>query len=286
MIENLIKQMRENSLRPKEEVSIKDLFKTICKSFALNKEILNQSLIEESGQELDMASIQNIFTRQSLNKYGNVNAPFINNYGRVSENMVPYGIVGVMIERKIRMKNHLEIIKTCLETHNSLIIKPFFQSQTLTLFVTIINDVLKQTVDFNEIVLTDANLEKENIDLLIYIGDKTYFKKIDFKGEKIFLGIGQYELFVDEIIDEKMIEFARNNGVKIFYGKDKSFDELNQNGANYCSAIMSSNKERIREFISSVKSSYVLVNMSPTLVDNSNLFPEQLLKRKTTIIYQ
>ena len=83
MIENLIKQMRENSLRPKEEVSIKDLFKTICKSFALNKEILNQSLIEESGQELDMASIQNIFTRQSLNKYGNVNAPFINNYGRV-----------------------------------------------------------------------------------------------------------------------------------------------------------------------------------------------------------
>ena len=154
------------------------------------------------------------------------------------------------------------------------------------MFVTIINDVLKQTVDFNEIVLTDANLEKENIDLLIYIGDKTYFKKIDFKGEKIFLGIGQYELFVDEIIDEKMIEFARNNGVKIFYGKDKSFDELNQNGANYCSAIMSSNKERIREFISSVKSSYVLVNMSPTLVDNSNLFPEQLLKRKTTIIYQ
>ena len=201
MIENLIKQMRENSLRPKEEVSIKDLFKTICKSFALNKEILNQSLIEESGQELDMASIQNIFTRQSLNKYGNVNAPFINNYGRVSENMVPYGIVGVMIERKISLKNHLEIIKTCLETHNSLIIKPFFQSQTLTLFVTIINDVLKQTVDFNEIVLTDANLEKENIDLLIYIGDKTYFKKIDFKGEKIFLGIGQYELFVDEIID-------------------------------------------------------------------------------------
>ena len=286
MIENLIKQMRENSLRPKEEVSIKDLFKTICKSFALNKEILNQSLIEESGQELDMASIQNIFTRQSLNKYGNVNAPFINNYGRVSENMVPYGIVGVMIERKISLKNHLEIIKTCLETHNSLIIKPFFQSQTLTLFVTIINDVLKQTVDFNEIVLTDANLEKENIDLLIYIGDKTYFKKIDFKGEKIFLGIGQYELFVDEIIDEKMIEFARNNGVKIFYGKDKSFDELNQNGANYCSAIMSSNKERIREFISSVKSSYVLVNMSPTLVDNSNLFQEQLLKRKTTIIYQ
>ena len=286
MIENLIKQMRENSLRPKEEVSIKDLFKTICKSFALNKEILNQSLIEESGQELDMASIQNIFTRQSLNKYGNVNAPFINNYGRVSENMVPYGIVGVMIERKISLKNHLEIIKTCLETHNSLIIKPFFQSQTLTLFVTIINDVLKQTVDFNEIVLTDANLEKENIDLLIYIGDKTYFKKIDFKGEKIFLGIGQYELFVDEIIDEKMIEFARNNGVKIFYGKDKSFDELNQSGANYCSAIMSSNKERIREFISSVKSSYVLVNMSPTLVDNSNLFPEQLLKRKTTIIYQ
>lgn len=286
MIENLIKQMRENSLHPKEEVSIKDLFKTICKAFMLNKVILNKTLLEESGQELDIASIQEVFSRQTLNNYGNLNSPFINNYGRVSENMVPYGIVGVTIERKISLKNHLEIIKTCLETRNSLIIKPFSQSQTLTLFVTIINDVLKQTVDFNEIVLTEAKLENENVDLLIYVGEKSVFKKIAFKGEKIFLGIGQYELFVDEIIDEKMIEFARNNGIKIFYGKDKSFDELNQNGANYCSAIMSSNKERIREFISSVKSSYVLVNMSPTLVDNSNLFPEQLLKRKTTIIYQ
>lgn len=288
MIESLIEKMKQNSLRPKEEISIKDIFKTINKSILLNKKSLNETLILESGHEIDFSLVQNIFIESTLNNYGNTSSPFINNYGRVSENMTPYGIVGLQVEKRVSLNNYLEIIKTCIETRNSLIIKPYIQSQTLTFFVKIINDVLSQAVDFNEIEIVDTDLTKENIDLFVYVGDKAIYKKLNFNREKIFLGLGQYELYVDEIIDEKMIEFARNNGIKIYHKEANVnvFDKINEEGGNYCTSIMSGNKEKIREFISQVKSSYVLVNMSPTLITNANLFPEQLLKRKTTIIFE
>ncbi len=278
--------MKINSLRPKEEISIDDIFKSIRESFEKNKEIASQSLLYESGQELDINSLQQIFVKSSLNCYGNTSSPFINDYGRVSENMVPYGVVGVQVNKRISLNNYCEIIKVCLETRNSIIIKPYSRSQTLEILVQLINDVLKQTMDFNEIVLTDVSLENETVDLLVYVGEKALFNKLAFKGEKIFLGIGQYELFVDEVIDEKMLDFAKANGIKIFYKDKNTFDEVNEIGANYCTAIMSGNKEQIRKFITEIKSSYVLVNMSPTLVDNANIYPEQLLKRKTTIIYE
>lgn len=285
MLDDLIQEMRKNSLRPKEEVAIKDIFKAICDSLASNKDILNSALNYETGQDVNISLLQKIFKQSSLNNYGNTSSPFINDYGRVSENMVPYGIVGLQVDKRISLNNYLEIIKVCLETRNSLIIKPYTKSGTLEIIIKIINDVLKQTVDFNEIYLTDVNLENIDVDLLVYVGNKSSFKALNFKKDKIFLGIGQYELYVDEVIDEEMIEFAKNNGIQVFYSQENVFDEINEKGANYCTAIMSGNKEKIRQFISSIKSSYLLVNMSPTLVDNANLYPEQLLKRKTTVIY-
>lgn len=286
MLDDLIQEMRKNSLRPKEEMPIENIFKTICESLSSNKDILNSTLNYENGQDVNISLLQKIFTKSSLNNYGNTSTPFINDYGRVSENMVPYGIVGLQVDRRISLNNYLEIIKVCLETRNSLIIKPYAKSGTLEIIIKIINDVLKQTVDFNEIYLTDVNLENTDVDLLVYVGEKASFKNLNFKKDKIFLGIGQCELYVDEVIDENMIEFAKSKGIQVFYNQENVFDEINEKGANYCTAIMSGNKEKIREFITSVKSSYILVNMSPTLVDNANLYPEQLLKRKTTVIYE
>ena len=48
---------------------------------------------------------------------------------------------------------------------------------------------------------------------------------------------------------------------------------------------MTDDKEKAREFIAKVKSSYILVNTSPLVVTETNLFPEMLLKRKITVIY-
>ena len=286
MLKKTIVKLRQNLLRPKEEYPIENIFKTIKIVLAQNKNILNKCSQHDCGRDFDVASAQEIFTPSALNNYGNTSSPFINEYGRVSENMVPFGIVGLQVEGKMSLNNYLEIIKVCLETRNTLIIKPFTQSKTLEVAINLINNILKQTVDFNEIVLTEESLLIDEIDLLIFVGEKTKFKNLNFKNDKIFLGVGQYELYVDEVIDEKMINFAKNNGIKIYKRKEGVYDEINENGANYCTAIMSGNKERIREFITNIKSSYVLVNMSPALVDNVNLFPEQLLKRKTTIIFE
>ena len=284
MIRQQIEKMRKISLTPKEEIPIKDVFNTIILSFSNNKTMLDSYMKFEMGEDFDLETVKKIFQPSSSNLYGSINKPFINDYGRVSENMASYGIVGLKVDLKIMFKNYLEIIKVCLETRNSLIIKPYKKSKTLEFVIAIINDILIQTNDFNEIVLTDVELEKEDIDLLLYIGRKTDFNSIQTTKEKLFIGVGQYELLVDEVLDENLINFAKTQGVKIYQTQEDIYDKINSEGANYCTAIMSSNKEKIREFLSRIKSSYVLVNMSPTLVDNVNLFPEQLLKRKTVVI--
>lgn len=279
-----IELIRKYLLMPKEEIDINSIFKAIKESLAKNKEMIDNYLTFEMGQGFDLGQSQGVFELDSSNKYGNLEHPFINKYGRVSANMAPYGVVGLKVDKKISLTNYLEIIKVCLETRNPLIIKPFKESKTLELIISIINDVIIQTNDFFEIVLTDVEIEKENIDLLIYVGNKQKFENLANKN-KIFLGIGQYELYVDEVLDENLVEFAKQNGVQVFYPQDNVYELINMNGGNYCSAIMSGNKEKIREFISRVDSSFLLVNMSPLLVNKANLFPEQLLKRKTTVIY-
>jgi hypothetical protein len=241
--------------------------------------------LSETGYEVDFDMIKNIFALDKSNNYGNINSPFINNYGRVSSNMIPYGIIGAVIDKNIKLKNYLELIKVSLETRNSLIIKPFRLSATLELFIKIINDVLSQTKDFNNIVLTGENLLTKDLDLLVFIGKKEVFNTLNTSLPKIFVGTLEYELFVHEFLDDNLIDFAKANGIKVFYDEDNVYEKINVEGSNYCTAIMSSDKEKIREFMLNIKSSFILVNMSPALVDTLNLFPEQLLTRKTTIIF-
>ncbi len=279
-----ITEMRKLSLRPKEEIEIKNVFATILASFKANKKLIDKVFLTEVGANFNLKQATEIFVPSANNSYGIVEKPFINNYGRVAENMTPYGIVGLKVDRKIMFKNYLEIIKVCLETRNSLIIQPNKMNAALDCIITIINDVLAQTVDFCKIVLTTNDIENEDIDLLLYIGNKEKFNT--FKNEKIYIGVGRYELVVDSVIDENLIEHCKQAGVKIYNLDETTYDKLNAEGNNYCTAIMSSNKETIREFLTRTKSSFLLVNISPTMINDVNLFPEQLLKRKKTLIFE
>lgn len=285
MISSQIEKMRKNLLNSKEEIDINLIFATILKNIEKNKLLINKCFLSETGYEMDFDMIKNIFVLDKSNNYGNINSPFINNYGRVSSNMIPYGIVGAVIDKNIKLKNYLELIKVCLETRNSLIIKPFRLSATLELFIKIINDVLSQTKDFNNIILTGENLLTKDLDLLVFIGKKEVFNTLNTSLPKIFVGTLEYELFVHEFLDDNLIDFAKANGIKVFYDEENVYEKINVEGSNYCTAIMSSDKEKIREFMLNIKSSFILVNMSPALVDTLNLFPEQLLTRKTTIIF-
>lgn len=280
----VIEKMRKKMLLPKEELDIKDLFVAIKKSIVQNGKLIEDCYLFDTGVTINAKTIADIFDRPQKNNYGNLSAPFINDFGRVSHNMVPFGIVGVKVEGKIRLKNYIDIIKVCLETRNSLIFQTL-PGKTLDAIVKIINDLLVQTSDFNEIVLTSQDIEKEDIDLLIYIGEKSKFQKLSFDGEKIYLGIGKYELFVDKVLDQSLIDEAKAFGVTVYEDENDIYNKINTLGGNYCSAIMTDDKEKAREFIANVKSSYILVNTSPLVVTETNLFPEMLLKRKITVIY-
>ena len=48
---------------------------------------------------------------------------------------------------------------------------------------------------------------------------------------------------------------------------------------------MSDNKEEVRKFISDVKSSYLLVNIIPTIQDDINIDVNDLLYKKSTLIW-
>lgn len=291
MIENQIKKMKELSLRDKEEVEIEDIFTKIKQSFKKNESTLIKHFTSDTGASIDISLLINVFEPDVLNIYGNVSFPYFNKYGRVSSNMCPLGIVGLKVDKRISLVNYLEIIKVALETRNSLIIQPFRNSKTLELLIVLINDVLIQTPDFNEILLVDekTNIDSEQeLDGLIYVGIKENFNTLSFEKNKIYLGIGEYELYVDEELDEELIKKIKARDVKVYYKNEKEniYDKINREGGNYCSAIMSGNKTEIKKFISNVKSSYILTNMSPTMITNANLTPEQLLKRKSVLIFE
>ena len=287
MIKYKIEELRRRSLLPKYEIDIKEAFDLITKNIIDNLDVINEMYKVEYGLTLSKEDIKTIFEIPKGNNYGNLDEPFVNNFGRVSTNMTAYGIVGLVVNYSITLNQYLEIVKVCLATRNNLIINPYLENKTLELFVRVINKALDLIPGFNDIVVTDQGLIYENLDLLLYIGRKGTFEALSCECEKIYIGVNQYELYVHEVLDQKLIDYCKEKGVKIYYDNDHLdvYHAINNQGGNYCSAIMTSSKEKSREFIQNVKSSHILVNMSPLLITSVNLYPEQLLKRKTTIIH-
>lgn len=287
MIKQTIENMKHQLLRDKEELDVKQLFDSIINHFKINLEMINQYSKFETGEVYDIKFFERIFVKDIKNLYGNLDKPYLNDYGRVSHNFAPKGVVGVKIAKKIMLENYLELIKVCLETRNAIIIEQQTNSKLLELLVVLINDIVKQTTDYVCVELTNVALENQDIDVLVYVGKKSEFEKLSTSAEKIYVGVGEYELFVDEPMDVNLIEKAKSLGVVVFEKqKGDTIEKLNSLGANYACAIMSPNKSEIKKFISQAKASNILVNMLPTLVTKINLNPEQLVKRKSVVIYQ
>jgi hypothetical protein len=147
--------------------------------------------------------------------------------------------------------------------------------------------VLTQTKDFTKIkvVNNDAPLSAcYELDLLVYIGDKRRHAAVTTATPRKYFGIGNYELYVHEEMDATLIQEAKMRGVTVFES-DTDIKTLNRNGDNYCTAIMTRDKNKAREFIGEIQSTFVLVNMIPTLETRINIFPHDLLKRKSVAIY-
>lgn len=290
MLDSIIDKMRLNRLSYNEEYNIEELVDTIKKHLKNNIDILQKSYEYEYKQSLNIDKLISSFDYIKNNKIGIIDSPFRNEFGKVANNYVPYGIVGVIVKNDISLYNYASILNLLIQTNNSVILEPYKNMGTVNILVEMINQVIPQINGINKIIINSTNellQQNNNIDLLLFIGSKNEFSNIQIQCDKKYYGIGNYELIIDKMLDPNLIDEARKRNVVIIEKNNTKdfYNKFNISSSNYCTAIMSDNKEEVRRFISNVKSSYLLVNIIPTIQDEINIDIDDLLYKKSTLIW-
>lgn len=290
MLDSIIEKMKLNRLSYNEEYNIEALVDTIKKHLKTNIDILQKSYEYEYNQSLNVDKLISSFDYIKNNKVGIIDSPFRNEFGKVANNYVPYGIVGVVVKNDISLYNYASILNLLIQTNNSIILEPYKNMGTVNILVEMLNQVITQINGINKIVINSTNellQQNNNIDLLLFIGNKNDFNNIKIRCDKKYYGIGNYELILDKMIDTNLVNEARKRNVVIIEKNNTRdfYSNFNLSSSNYCTAIMSDSKEEIRKFISNVKSSYLLVNIIPTIQNEINIDINDLLYKKSTLIW-
>lgn len=290
MLDSIIDKMKFNRLLYNEEYNIEELVDTIKKHLKTNIDILQKSYEYEYKQSLNIDKLISSFDYIKNNKIGIIDSPFKNEFGKVANNYVPYGIVGVVVKNDISLYNYASILNLLIQTNNSVILEPYKNMGTINVLVEMLNQVITQINGINKIIINSTNellQQNNNIDLLLFIGSKNEYNDIQTQCDKKYYGIGNYELIIDKMLDTNLINEARKRNVVIIEKSNTKdfYNKFNISSSNYCTAIMSDNKEEIRKFISNVKSSYLLVNIIPTIQDEINIDINDLLYKKSTLIW-
>lgn len=290
MLDSIIEKMKLNRLSYNEEYNIEALVDTIKKHLKTNIDILQKSYEYEYNQSLNVDKLISSFDYIKNNKVGIIDSPFRNEFGKVANNYVPYGIVGVVVKNDISLYNYASILNLLIQTNNSIILEPYKNMGTVNILVEMLNQVITQINGINKIVINSTNellQQNNNIDLLLFIGNKNDFNNIKIRCDKKYYGIGNYELILDKMIDINLVNEARKRNVVIIEKNNTRdfYSNFNLSSSNYCTAIMSDSKEEIRKFISNVKSSYLLVNIIPTIQNDINIDINDLLYKKSTLIW-
>jgi len=290
MLNNIINNMKNVRLSSHEEYERKELLESIRKHLNDNIDILEESFQYEYKNPLDKKRLMESFDYIEDNKIGIIDSIYKNDFGRVSNNYVPYGVVGVVIRNDISLYNYAAILNVLIQSNNSIVIELYRNMGTVNILIEMLNQVIDQVDGINKIMINKTGEELircTNLDLLLFIGDKSDFKKINISCEKKYYGIGNYELIIDKELDKNLIEEAQKRKVKIV-NKTKNedfYDVFNDSNSNYCTGFMSDNKNEIRKFIANTKSTYLIVNAIPTLQDEINIDINDLMYKKSTLIW-
>ena len=290
MLDSIIDKMRSNRLSYNEEYNIEELVDTIKKHLKNNIDILQKSYEYEYKQSLNIDKLISSFDYIKDNKIGIIDSPFRNEFGKVANNYVPYGIVGVIVKNDISLYNYASILNLLIQTNNSILLEPYKNMGTVNILVEMLNQVITQINGINKIIINSTNelLQQNNeLDLLLFIGNKNDFNSIQTKCVKKYFGIGNYELIIDKMIDTNLVNEARKRNVVVIEKNNARdfYNNFNFSSSNYCTSIMSDNKEEIRNFISNVRSSFLLVNVIPIIQDEINIDIDDLLYKKSTLIW-
>jgi len=114
-------------------------------------------------------------------------------------------------------------------------------------------------------------------------------------------GYNNYDIYIEDlehvetikkIISQKLnINLYINSGLKVKADNaifvediDEAITQINFNSSGYSSSIFTKNNENASKFIKNINSKNVLVNASPTLVQQLDIKQEDLLKEKNIIL--
>ncbi len=228
---------------------------------------------------------------------------FKNEYGKVGNIMVPYGILGVISNCDVY--NILRIIILALQTKNGLIINITENVGVNFLLIENIKNVLQNynATDLIEIYNNKAGEkleENEKIDGIIYVGKRADSERFKILVGKpvIYTGCGNYELYIEDNLDRKLIEKVKENPrLKIYSNPEiqigqevASIDEailrIAETGNGYAAGIITRSRESAKKFVEKVKARNVFVNALPTLIDNNlDLKAKDLMYEKSILVY-
>jgi hypothetical protein len=265
---------------------VNSLFNAIKETLKNDSDLLNEFYNQVYHEKLDIDYIINVFNVHKDSKFG-VKEMYKQKGFTISNNYVPYGVVGLSINNYLNPYQIVSIIEMIIENHNSLIINTKYHQQFISLIVLDINKVLEQDNNYNKIVISDNDILDDNLDLLLYIGRKDQYDTLNVTCQTKYYGIGLYELYVEKELDSKLIEEAKKQGVIVKYGSDITDLIFQANHGNkYAISLMSKNDEDIRKFIIEVQASYILLNTIPTLEDRINIDINDLCYFKSIILYK
>ena len=229
---------------------------------------------------------------------------FMNEFGKVGNLSVPYGVLGVISDCNIY--NVLRLIVLAIYTKNAMIFNLIDNLGTNYLFIQSINDILDKydTNGFIQIYNNNAGEkleESENIDGIIYIGKKVNCDRLKISSicPIIYSGCGNYELYVEDVLDENVVaEALKMQNVKIYSrkgigigqevsGVDEALIRISESGSEYACAIITESRENAKTFVNNVKSRNIFVNALPTLInDKLDIEPDMLMYKKSVLVFE
>lgn len=265
-----------------------------------NIDLLDKTYEIDCGKKLYLTKL----LKQLEIDYEVKSEPFINELGKGANMEVPYGVLGVISDSDVY--KILRVIVLGIITSNALIINITKNVGTNFLIIKAVSEILtKYNVDnFIQIYNNKAgNVLEENeiIDGIIYIGKKVDADRLKVASTKpvIYSGCGNYEIYIEDVLDENVLkEIVSNVNIRVYSkvgiglgqevsGLEEAIVKIQEYGSLYSAGIITESVENSQEFISKVKARNVFVNASPFLIDDElDIEPKDLMYKKSILVYK
>ena len=278
-----------------------NILEAIKRSIENNFDIISEAYkIDNSNNELEKEKLLSQFEIEELKE----SDTFKNKYGKVTNLYVPYGVLGVV--SNCDAYNITRIMVLAIATRNGLVIDITNNVGITFMLVNEFNNVLNKMGLNNLLEIYNhkegTNIEEvEEFDGMIYIGKKANAEKVkkSFNKPVIYSGCGNYELYIDNRLDDELVQKANAmENIKIYSkkeigigqeirGLEEAIARINENGNEYGVGIITESRENAKKFVNEIKARNVFVNALPTIIDSKlDITEKDLVYQKSVLIYE